>query len=297
MDARPRQVDDYALGSRIGVGLTGTTYLAARSGPDGRLRQVALKLCDPSRSVVMPWAPRLMEEVDPRVVRYEAVGPRDARWAGYWVTDVIRAEPLDAVVEGAPFERRLRLALEVAEAVAALHRDRLVHGHLLPQNVLVRRERGGTLVPLVTDVGVRLRLDGAGHDGPDVAPRLFPYLAPEAVSALAAADGGALEPPADVYSLGALLCALLTGVGPGLAEGERARDEILRSKLRRTYSVGALLDLDEPVDLECVNDLLQRSLAPRPGDRPGASEFALALRDALVHPDLHPEQLPESALP
>lgn len=286
MHPRPTQVDEYALGSPVGAGLTGSTFLATRGGRDGRLRQVALKLCDPERSVVMPWATKLMDELDPRVVQYEAVGPRGARWSGYWVTDVVRAETLDAVIASTSVARRVRAAVEVALAVAALHREGIVHGHLLPQNVLVRRERAA-LVPLVTDVGVRLRYDPAAHDGPDAAPRLFPYLAPEAVDALTSAAD--LEPPADVYSLGALLCALLTGTGPGLAEGERTRDEILRSKARRSYFVAAVLDPDEPVDLERIDELLLRSLAPRPGDRPTASEFARALEAALLQP--------ESALP
>ncbi|MCO5169473.1 MAG: protein kinase [Planctomycetes bacterium] len=287
--ARPgERIDDYVVGSPLGDGLTGSTFLAARTGRDGHLRQVALKLCDPARGVVLPWAARLEDDLDPRVVRYEAVGPATRRWSGYWVTDVLRGEPLDDVVAGAGFARRLRAALDVAEAVAALHARGLVHGHLLPHNVLVRRERADALAPVVTDVGVRLRLDPAVHGAPGVAARLYPFLAPEALDALAD-DPARVEAPADVYSLGALLCALLTGLGPGLAEGERTGAEIARSKARRAYTVGALLEPDEPVDLERVNDLLQRALAPRPGDRPTAGGVAEALRAALL--------IPEPALP
>ncbi|MBX3467449.1 MAG: protein kinase [Planctomycetes bacterium] len=283
--ARPgERVDDYVVGSPIGAGLTGTTFLAARAGPDGHLRQVALKLCDPARSVVLPWASRLEDDLDPRVVRYEAVGPAGRRWSGYWVTDVLRGAPLDDVVAGASFARRLGAALDVALAVAALHERGLVHGHLLPHNVLVRRERAGALAPVVTDVGVRLRLDPTLHGRPGVAPRVYPFLAPEALEALAT-DPARVEAPADVYSIGALLCALLTGLGPGLAEGERDGAEIARSKARRVYAVGALLAPDEPVDLERTNDLLQRCLAPRPGDRPTAGEVAQALRAALLSPE------------
>ena len=83
----------------------------------------------------------------------------------------MRAESLDSIVEGSTFARRLGAVVEVAQAVAALHAVRLVHGHLLPQNVLMRRERTGVLTPVVTDAGVRLRHDPAFHDGPDVAPR------------------------------------------------------------------------------------------------------------------------------
>lgn len=288
LDARPTKVDDYSLGALLGAGLTGTTYLATRPGADGHTRQVALKLCDPNRSVLLPWAARLLDELDPRIVCYEAVGARSKKHAGYWATDVIRAESLDAIVEGSTFARRLGAIVEVAQAIAALHGARLVHGHLLPQNVLVRRERTGVLTPLVTDAGVRPRHDPAFHDGPDVAPRLYPFLAPEAVTALVAGSD-TRESPADVYGLGALLCAVLSGRGPGLAEGERTSAEILRSKGRRTYFIAALLD-PEPdssdfVDLEGVNDLLQRSLAPRPDDRPSAGEFAQAARAALLRPE------------
>lgn len=288
LDVRPRQVDDYALGTLIGAGLTGRTYLASRAGADGHRRQVALKLCDPTRSVLLPWAARLMDELDPRLVCYEAVGARSKKHAGYWATDIVRAEPLDAIIEGSTFARRLGAVAEVAEAIAALHSARLVHGHLLPQNVLLRRERTGALTPIVTDAGVRPRHDPAFHDGPDVAPRLYPFMAPEAASALVTGSD-TRESPSDVYGLGALLCALLTGRGPGLAEGEGTSAEILRSKARRTYFIAALSDPDPDssdfVDLEGVNDLLQRSLEQRPGRRPSAGEFAQAARAALLRPE------------
>lgn len=285
-------IDDYTLGALIGSGLTGSTYVATRTGPDGRARQAAVKLVDPARATLLDSAQRLQEDLDPRLVRYEAVGGRGKGYAGYWATDIVRGESLEQVVQGASFERRLRAALDVAEAVAVLHaeRPRIVHGHLLPQNVLLRREKSGALHAVVTDVGVRVRYDAAFHDGPEVAPRLYPWLAPEAVEGLRGNKAGPLgDAPADVYAVGALLCALLTGRGPGTAEGERTAAEILRSKERRTYFVGALLEPGDPVDLECVNDLLQRSLAPRPGDRPSAGELAQGLRAALL--------LPEPALP
>src|SRR5688572_6998422 len=103
---------------------------------------------------MLPFASQLLEELDPRVVRYEAVGGRAKGHAGYWATDVIRGESLEQVVQGASFERRLRAALDLAEAVAVLHaeRPRIVHGHLLPQNVLLRREKSGAIHAVVTDL-------------------------------------------------------------------------------------------------------------------------------------------------
>jgi hypothetical protein len=282
LETRPKQVDEYALGTCLGTGLTGSAYLATRPGPDGHLRQVVLKLVDPARAVLLPWAARLMDELDPRVARYEAVGARSRRSAGHWVTDVVRAEPLDWVVDHVRLEARVRAVADVAEAIAALHAERLVHGHLLPQNVLLRRERAGGLSIVVTDAGVRPKYDPAFHDGPEVAPRLYPYLAPEAIEALRAGKNETLERPADVYALGAVALSLLTGRGPGAAEGERTCAEILRSKERRTYAVHAVVDPDEPVDLARLNDVLRRCLAARPGDRPTAAEAASALRAALL---------------
>jgi serine/threonine protein kinase len=278
-----QRVDDYLLGELAGVGLTGSVYLATAparpSQPAGR--PVALKLLHPARAALLPWASELQGEVHPGLVRYEALGaPVAGRWAGYWVTDVLRGDSFAASLDSASLPDRVAAIADVADAVAALHARGRVHGHLLPQNVHLRPavKRPG-YAPVVSDVGVRLRHDPAVHESPSVALGLYPFLAPEAAAALRA---GSIErePPADVHALGALLAFLLTGVAPGLAEGERTGDEVLRSKARRTYAVGALLDPDEEVDLRAVDDVLLRSLSPRPVDRPSATAFAAALRPA-----------------
>ncbi|MFG2648505.1 serine/threonine-protein kinase [Streptomyces sp. NPDC048436] len=99
---------------------------------------------------------------------------------------------------GAPELRTLASAL--AEALSDIHRAGLVHGGLRPWNVLLT-----TAGPRVTGVGVAAYGEGAGY----VAPELLVGLVRDA-SVVPAASA----PPADVFSLGAVLVFAATGRAP-----------------------------------------------------------------------------------
>lgn len=313
-------VDDYTLGPAVASTLVGDVHPASAPVGDGRVRQVAVTLCSATRCKLdLRAAEALLREVHPAVVRYEAIGgpgayasradtratlqdvggasaargahgpPREAlagpearRHGGWMASDLVRREPLEAAIEGTSVVERVRVARTVAEALAALHARGVVHGHLNPTSVVLRREPTGALAPLVVEVGARPLLDHGAqpwHHRPEVALQLYPFLAPEAVEPLRA--GRAPDPPADVHALGALLAALLTGRAPGTLEGEETPEAILRSKARRRHLVAATLDPDELLDLQGLNDLLARCLAPRPADRPSAAEAAAALAACL----------------
>jgi serine/threonine protein kinase len=90
---------------------------------------------------------------------------------------------------------------KVAGAVDFLHRRGILHRDLKPSNILLR---GAGNEPLVCDFGLAGRLDEAtaGIVGTPA------YMAPEQ------REGRPLSPAADVWSLGALLCELVTGRVP-----------------------------------------------------------------------------------
>ncbi|MBT2512106.1 serine/threonine-protein kinase [Arthrobacter sp. ISL-30] len=149
----------------------------------------------------------------------------------------------------------------IAQCLAYLHHNGLVHGDVSPGNLLFT-EHGK---PLLTDLGLA-RMAGdhnAVTDGGTpgfVAPEVF--VGPDAV---AAAD--VLRPERDVFALAALGWFCLTGAAPGSTSS--------RPPL-------SLLVPDVPANLAAG---LEAGLNPDPLQRPTATEFATAVfRSAAAEP-------------
>lgn len=130
----------------------------------------------------------------------------------YFVMEYVDGLPIDQAARALPLEQRLALFLQLADAVAYAHRNLLVHRDLKPGNVLVTREGQVKLL----DFGIAKALDAPAGDGVATeatmagAPRPFTpnYASPEQVR------GEPVGTATDIYSLGALLYLMLTGVRP-----------------------------------------------------------------------------------
>jgi hypothetical protein len=128
----------------------------------------------------------------------------------YLVRDLITGPTLaERLGEGAlPAGEALALVASVADILAATHRAGLVHGHLVPENVLLSPDG-----VKVTDFGL-----WASREHPDQA--VLPGLAPYACyTAPEQRGGGPATPATDMYSLGALFTACLTGLTCGQSAG------------------------------------------------------------------------------
>jgi len=141
--------------------------------------------------------------------------------------------------------RAVRIAAQIARALAAAHARGLVHGQVDGIRVHVRNGQA-TLEP----GGVRQLLQAAGADAP--VPR-GPEVAPEALL-------GQPDRPADVYALGALTCRLLSGHPP--ARGPEG---------------GQLPGVAGEAAPELV-ELVRRCLSHSPHDRPRADEVVAELQ-------------------
>jgi eukaryotic-like serine/threonine-protein kinase len=98
---------------------------------------------------------------------------------------------------------RIRLALAVADAVAAAHRRLVLHRDLKPGNVMV----DGDGRPRVIDFGIARQMD-AGQATDSALPLSAPWAAPELFT------GSPAGPPVDVYGVAALLYHLAAGRPP-----------------------------------------------------------------------------------
>ena len=151
----------------------------------------------------------------PNVVRLYDVGEAEG-----WLYLVLELVPGGTLQEGldvafAPRDAA-RLVATLAEAVAAIHGEGLVHLDLKPANIFLDgapdgpRERA---IPQVGDFGLAYHCDDPGGlttaslAGPVGTPS---YMAPEQV----APNGSKPGPAADIYGLGAIFYHLLTGHRP-----------------------------------------------------------------------------------
>ena len=152
-------------------------------------------------------------------------------------------------------------------ALAALHRDGIVHGDLKPSNILLRRTGNAKII----DIGSAIDLRGAA------ARRLWSpaYAAPEVL------EGGENSPRSDLCSLGYVLIEMLAGRSP--FEGLATYSELLEAKRGLDRRLPDLLP-PEVAGNDLLLNLCHRLVAPDPArrfasaqaadlDRKGAADF------------------------
>lgn len=147
----------------------------------------------------------------------------------------------------------LRVAREVAEALAALHAARIAHRDVKAENVLL----GGTGVVFLRHAGIVF----SPAESVSFAPRGTVFGSPHGIGP-ECLKGGPPDPKSDIYALGVVLYELVSGVRP--FEGERLED------LRKQHlEVAPVRPSDVLNDVPGeVSDLLAWMLAKSPDDRP-----------------------------
>jgi serine/threonine protein kinase len=127
------------------------------------------------------------------------------------------------------WQHALRLAIHVARALDYLHQHHTFHGNLTPQNVLIRLS---DKVVKVGDLMLTKALDGSALQQARIEEKLLaemPYLSPEQANPDAFVDE-----LTDLYSLGALVYARLTGKPPYQGETpEETLELIAEGPLRK----------------------------------------------------------------
>ncbi|MCW5944027.1 MAG: PASTA domain-containing protein [Fimbriimonadaceae bacterium] len=177
----------------------------------------------------------------------------------------------DRIRKLAPFSVPLAVttAVDVCEALAALHRVGLVHGDIGAHTIVVRPDNSVCLQ--LTDFWEAYGASATA--GSVVLQSMAPYLAPEVCA------GAMPTPSSDVYAVGVLLYEMLTGRQP--FQGETAIATAMKHAAAPIPNVATLNRSVPPTLVEIV----RRSLAKAPEERyRDASELLSELRvfqDAL----------------
>lgn len=230
---RGKSFGAYRLERELGRGGMGTVFLARRA--DGDIEQeVAIKLM--RHTITDGYAERrfrrerqiLASLNHPHIARF-LDGGVSAAGEAFLVMEYVDGEPLldYAARERLDIGQRLRLFLDICEAVAYAHGRLVVHRDIKPTNVLITRDGAAKLL----DFGLAKVIDTTLSDTVDAtmtALRAFTpsYASPEQV------HGKDLSTSSDIYSLGVVLYELLTGVRPfefaasSIADIQRTLDSI-----------------------------------------------------------------------
>lgn len=214
-------VGRYKLVQQIGEGGCGVVFLAEQDEPVRR--RVALKMIKPgmdSKSVIARFqserqALALMDH--PNIAKvFDAGTTRCGR--PYFVMELIRGSKITDYCDQHSLTtvERLKLFIEVCQAVQHAHQKGIIHRDIKPSNILVTTTLEGAALPVVIDFGIakattNQRLtDKTVFTAFEMLIGTPAYMSPEQ----AESTGYDMDTRTDIYSLGVLLYELLTGSTP-----------------------------------------------------------------------------------
>jgi len=241
----PRDFGDYELEGVIARGSMGVVWRARQKSLN---RRVALKTVTMEPGAPEARLERFHTEAraaarlrHPRIVPVHDVGVHEGQH--YYSMELIEGRSLADLLREGPLEpeRAARVVAEVAGAIQYAHEQGVIHRDLKPSNVLL--DEAGD--PWVADFGVAKTISGEADltvEGELVGTP--GYMAPE--QAGAEDDGRPPGAHTDVYGLGALLYALVSGRPPFLSASVLTTLQMVRER--------------EPLPLRALNPALPRDL-------------------------------------
>lgn len=276
----------YELGTVLGLGSLGTTYRA-----EDRLlqRPVAIKILADRYTDDAAFRDRFMAAtaaagrlVHPNIVTVLDAGVVDGR--PFVVMELVEGQSLRARLNERgplPLVECQRLALQLAEALSVAHHQRVIHGDIRPENVLLDEhgrakltDFGFVRAAITTDVTLLGSVQRATYSPPELAIRDFS------------------DERADVYALAVVIYEMLTGTTPRPAADRRDRRD------RHAPVAPVPVRRHRPDVSPHLDRALWRALEPEPRERiTTADELreALSGRGAGAPAELTPAPMPTAA--
>ncbi|NLX09554.1 MAG: serine/threonine protein kinase [Chloroflexi bacterium] len=196
-------IGPYELGDRIGAGGTASVY---RAYDRAQRRFVAVKLLPAGQRERFEHEARLASRLDhPHILPVYDFGQHAG--APYLVMQLASGGTLkERIARGPlPYPDLLRILEQIASALDYAHRRGVIHRDLKPANILFDSEGRAFLA----DFGIaHLRSAGDPLDGANIFAGTAAYASPEQCR------GESLTSASDIYALGVVVYAMLTGALP-----------------------------------------------------------------------------------
>jgi eukaryotic-like serine/threonine-protein kinase len=289
----------------LGSGGQGVVYLSQRRGADSFTLPVALKIFSPERyedARTYDDAMVRMADVAARVSQIQQDNLLDVHnfvdrnrirlmemeWIdGYDLSQLLTHDMLNSVrkrvtekrwaylnnviITGGPIQPRIKAGIavnivrECLAALAALHRNGIVHGDIKPSNIMLKRTGNAKIV----DIGSAFALDAV----PPMRTCTPTYAAPEVL------EGNECSARSDLASLGYVLVEMLSGYPP--FAGLTAYKDLMEAKRFLAQRLPQIL----PAEVTC-NELLMNFcrglIAPDPNRRFPSAEAADLVKEGAA---------------
>jgi tetratricopeptide (TPR) repeat protein len=189
----------------------------------------------------------------------------------YYVMPFMQGQTLGERLEeeiGLGLEECLRIAGELAKALSYAHDNGVIHRDVKPSNVFLPDGHA-----VLSDFGIALAANTA--DRAVLTESGFMIGTAEYMSPEQGSDRKAIDGRSDIYSLGCVLFAMLTGQPPYMGRSWWA---IVAKHVQGPLPSAAILRPDLPIEVE---EIVERCLAKTPGDRfQSASDLSDAIESA-----------------
>lgn len=261
-DESPHRIGDYRLLEKVGQGGIGEVYKAEHITSPGI--QVAIKILTPAAQQNKVLVERFVREAracialdHPRLIRVFEVGIHQNR--PYFVMEYVQGQPLDKYLKkngSMSVINSLKVAGHIVHALAYVHSYKIIHRDLKPANILL--EDQGHHVKLI-DLGLAKMLDQTQLTLSHHIVGTPRYMAPEQMK-----DPNTIDGRVDVYSMGATLYHMITGMAP---YGEIICND--RAALLRYMYNNAPMAMEQVVpDIsKDVVELVKKAMAKQRNDR------------------------------
>lgn len=282
----PETIGGYRVLAPLGRSTQGDVYHAVSelSGTPVTLRVILKEIFrnEEARIQFISDARAVQEIEHPHLRRLREVGETDQ--VVYLSMEYLEGSSLESLLVAGPVEivAALGWAAEGAEALAALHRRNLVHGHLRPEKVFITAEGHAKLL----DGGLWRLLLRTDADLTDEEVLRESGLTPVAVACLAPEQiqGKPPKPQSDIHSLGLVLYEMLTARNPFLSRGVV---QSMHWVLKRIPPPPSQLRREVPRRVDAV---LAAALAKEPKERfSSTTELAGILRALVEEPEVKVE--------
>src|SRR5512132_1765411 len=266
----------YEIQRELGSGGMATVYLAHDVKHD---RDVAIKVLHPDLGAAL-GSERFLSEIRTTArLQHPPILPLlDSGEAGgqlYYVMPLVTGETLRARLEREmqlPVDDAIRIAREVADALAYAHSLGVIHRDIKPENILLQNGHA-----VVADFGIALAVQQAG--GQRLTQTGMSLGTPQYMSPEQAMGEREIGPRSDLYALGCVTYEMLAGEPP--FTGPTAQAIVARVMTEEPRGL-AIQRKSIPPHVEAA---VHTALSKLPADRfASAAEFAAALNDPTRAP-------------